>query len=130
MITATNSTKPWAVQFTDGIHASSADTTPDKGGGDAGFRPHGLLEAALACCMTMTLSMYAKEKGLPLEKAVVTVTLDRSRRGRAEFRYAAELTGKLSQEDRKLLLAELEHCPVRSTLSSEISFVGCQEHCG
>ena len=40
--------------------AASSDNTPDKGGKGAGFRPHELLEAALACCMNMSVRMYAE----------------------------------------------------------------------
>ncbi len=40
--------------FTNGIHETCADTTADKGGGNAGFRPHDLMEAALASCLNMS----------------------------------------------------------------------------
>lgn len=44
-------------QFTYGGQFSVSDTTPGKGGGNLGFRPHELLEAALAGYMNMTLRM-------------------------------------------------------------------------
>lgn len=53
-------------------------TTPDKGGGNQGFRPHELLEAALATCMNIHLRMYAANHGIELGEVTTKVTLDRS----------------------------------------------------
>ena len=45
-----------------------ADTTPPLGKGQ-GFRPHELLEAALASFMAITLRMVAREREIALEQA-------------------------------------------------------------
>ena len=48
MISTTSEAQPFRVQFSNGKHTALADATQDKGGGESGFRPHELLEAALA----------------------------------------------------------------------------------
>ncbi|GEM_PF-3713302 len=40
MIKAINEQTSYKTQFTNGKDVSFSDTTPDKGGGGAGFRPH------------------------------------------------------------------------------------------
>lgn len=110
------------VGFTNGAQTAVADAAADKGGSAMGFRPHELLEAAVAACMNMSLSMYAQRHGLPLHGAVVTVTLDRSAPEGATFAYAAELQGPLTEAQKAELLATLETCPVRRTLSRPLAF--------
>src|SRR6266540_2895364 len=53
-----------------------ADTTVDKGGGSAGFRPHDLLEAALASCLTMSLRMCAEKYDIPFSEIRTKVSLN------------------------------------------------------
>ena len=105
-----------------GKHTASADTTPDKGGGNQGFRPHELLEAALASCMNMHLPMYAANHGIELGEVATKVSLDRSSPLKAVFSYSIELSGQLDDEQRKKLLEIAETCPVRRTLSKKVSF--------
>jgi len=50
MIQASSQPERYRTAFTNGGQTALADTTADKGGGGAGFRPHELLEAALASC--------------------------------------------------------------------------------
>jgi len=92
MISTINEAPPYRVRFTDGRHSASADTTPDKGGGESGFRPHDLLEAALATCMSMTATMYAVKHAIPLTWVLTKVTLDRSGSEPVVFRYSVELS--------------------------------------
>jgi putative redox protein len=108
--------------FTNARSTSLADTTSDKGGSDLGFRPHELLEAAFACCMNMSLRMFAEEHSIPLSSASTTVSLDRSRPDEACFGYSVELSGDLSDADREDLLESVKSCPVRQTLSKKLTF--------
>jgi putative redox protein len=128
MIEATSTGSRWAVRFSNGTHGAVADTTRDKGGEGAGFRPHELLEAALASCMNMTASMFAKEKGLALDEVVTTVKLDRSKKGHASFGYSVRLVGKLTPLEKKEILAKIQECPVRTTLSAEIVFLSLEDN--
>ena len=45
MIRTDSQPAKFQAQFTNGVQVSVSDTTPDKGGGNLGFRPHELLEA-------------------------------------------------------------------------------------
>jgi putative redox protein len=123
MISTINQAQPFRVQFSDGRHSALADTTPDKGGGEAGFRPHGLLEAALATCMNMTATMYAAKHAIPLTQVVTKVTLDRSGSEQVVFNYSVELTGALTDQQREAIRSAIRVCPVRKTLSRGVRFL-------
>jgi len=108
--------------FTNGSHRAFADTTEDKGGHSSGFRPHELLEAALGTCVNMHLRMYADTHHIPLEGIRTSVDLDRRSPHQVCFRYSIEFHGPLSDEQRLRLNQVAKTCPVRKTLSKEISF--------
>jgi putative redox protein len=109
-------------RFTNGEQTASSDTTPDKGGGSRGFRPHELLEAALATCMNMSLRMYAQKHDIPLSGASVSVSLDRNTPEGPTFVYRIQLHGSLSDVQKSHLLSSIESCPVRTTLSKGLRF--------
>jgi putative redox protein len=114
-----------------GRHRLLADEPESSGGTDTGPTPYDLLLAALGTCTSMTVSLYARRKGWPLEHVRV-----RLRHGRIHAKDCAdcetkhgmidrierelELTGELSDEQRARLLAIAEKCPVHRTLTSEI----------
>ena len=56
-----------------GKHTLLADEPVTYGGSDTGPAPYDFLLAALGACTTMTIRMYAERKGLPLERAAVTL---------------------------------------------------------
>jgi len=122
MIRTDSQREHYLTHFTNGEHTAASDTTSDKGGGNRGFRPHELLEAALASCMNMTLRMYARKHDIPLAGASVLVSLNREAPAGPTFMYRAELHGPLSDAQRSQLLASLENCPVRATLSKHPRF--------
>jgi len=109
--------------FSNGTHTAQSDTTADKGGAGAGFRPHELLEAALGACTNMTVRMYAERHNVKLTRLEVTVKLDRSTPGVAVFRYHVDAEGEgLTPELRARMLKVVTACPVRKTLSGELRF--------
>jgi putative redox protein len=79
----------------------------------------------------MTLQLYARRKGIPLEKVQVSLRNDRihakdcetcdSKEGKIERieRYIS-LTGPLTDEQKQRLLEIAQRCPVHKTLTSEI----------
>ncbi|MEK7761373.1 MAG: OsmC family protein [Nitrospirota bacterium] len=122
MIEVTSDDSRYQTRFTNGAHSAIADTTRDKGGSESGFRPHDLLEAALASCVNITIRMAADQHGLALSDVTTRVRLDRSKPEETIFECEVELLGELSEEDRARLLDVAEKCPVRHTLSKRIGF--------
>jgi uncharacterized OsmC-like protein len=114
-----------------GRHRLLADEPVAAGGTDAGPTPYDLLLAGLGACTSMTLELYARRKGWPLES--VTVRL-RHMKIHAEdcvdcetkegmidrIEREIKMTGPLDTEQRNKLLEIAEKCPVHRTLSREI----------
>jgi len=114
-----------------GAHQLVADEPLKAGGTDTGPGPYDLLLAALGACTSMTLAMYARRKGWPLE--TVTVSLNHSREYAGDCRDCDTKQGLLDRIDRKIqvrgpltteqkqrLLEMADKCPIHRTLTSEI----------
>ena len=95
---------------------------PIKGGQGAGFGPHELLEASLACCVNMWIRMQADQLGIPVGPIAVTVSLKRDLPQEALYEYTVKLEGALSEDQRATLLQAADNCPVRRTLLKKLSF--------
>lgn len=95
-----------------------ADEPPEVGGLGSGPTPYDLLGAGLGACTAMTLRLYARHKGLPLDR--VTVEVGHSRRADTQppdlFVRRLRLEGDLSEEQRQRLIEMAEKCPVHRTL--------------
>jgi putative redox protein len=122
LITCFNKKVPFSAWFTNGKHEGHCDAPLEKGGGDAGFGPHELLEAALANCLNIYVRVYAASHDIPLAGIMTEVTLDRQTPGEAVFRYALELKGPLTEDQRWELIQAAQACPVHQTLAGKISF--------
>ena len=118
-------------QIGAGAHTLIADEPREAGGSDAGPDPYSFLLAALGACTSMTLQLYARQKGIPLETVQVSLRNSRihakdcetceSKEGKIEEieRYIS-LTGPLTDEQKQRLLEIARRCPVHKTLTSEI----------
>lgn len=97
-----------------GSNSFFADEPAPVGDGQ-GPAPHDLLDAALATCTAMTVTLVARRKQWPLEDVRVQVTHsadDQTHRMERKI----ELVGALSQEQRQYLLGIANKCPVHRTL--------------
>ena len=126
------SAKGFTQEIAIGPHRLVTDEPTQVGGTDEGPTPYDLLLAALGSCTSMTVELYARRKGWPLEG--VTVRLGHSRihatdcaecetkEGKIDrIELDIELAGPLSDEQRSKLLEIAEKCPVHRTLVSEIN---------
>ncbi|MFE0017434.1 OsmC family protein [Mesorhizobium sp. NPDC059054] len=121
MITAVNVEASTQTRISNDVYSFDADTTEPKGMGQ-GFRPHELLEAALASCTAITLRLVAKERGIPLKRIRIQIELDRKDPGSATFRSKIDLGDEITEVDRKTLFAAARLCPVRKTLGRQLVF--------
>lgn len=122
MVEATDEAVEYRTRLSNGAHTILTDTTCEKGGSESGFRPHDLLEAALASCMNITVRMYADRHGITLSGVTTRVTPNHSNSEEAAFEYEVELQGELSEQDRTRLLDVAGRCPVRRSLSTQLTF--------
>jgi len=117
MIESVEQNDGYIVQFTNGRYTAPGDMPVDKGGRGEGFRPHELLEAALATCLTMTVRIAAEKFGYPLVRAGARVEIDRSDPDAIILRCSLDLDGELDPAQRARLLRAAENCPVGQTLA-------------
>ena len=122
----------FAQEIEIGSHRLKGDEPLAFGGTDTGPSPYDFLLAALGTCTSMTISLYARRKGWPLEN--VTVSLRHSKIhavdcaecetkvGRIDrIERDIQLTGALTNEQRAKLMEIADRCPVHQTLTSEIN---------
>jgi putative redox protein len=121
----------FAQEISAGPHQLIGDEPTSAGGTDTGPTPYDLLLAALGSCTSMTIGLYARRKGWPLES--VTVRLRHSKVHAADcasceqsqamldhIEREVHLAGPLTEEQRARLLEIANKCPVHRTLTSRI----------
>jgi uncharacterized OsmC-like protein len=131
-VVVTGSAAGFAQEISVGSHHLTADEPVSAGGTNTGPGPYEFLLAALGACTSMTVAMYARRKGWPLER--VTVSLSHSKihaSDCAECETKAgmldrierdiQFIGPVTPEQRARLLEIADKCPVHRTLTSEIS---------
>ncbi len=112
-------------------HHTLADEPVDFGGTDKGMTPYQFVAAGLGACTSMTIRLYARRKGWPLEHVSVDVSHDRIHAKDAEgqntpletFTRRIVLQGALDQAQRDKLLEIAGKCPVHKTLESGAKIV-------
>lgn len=121
MVEATTLPVPYQVRFRAGENTGLADTVKEGVGGTAGMRPHELLEAALATCMTMSARMALAELGRTDVAVTVAVFLEREESS-TRFRYHVTTDPALDDAAHRVVVERIERSPVRRTLSKTLSF--------
>src|SRR5262249_2718587 len=114
-----------------GSHTFYADEPTDDGGDNSGPNPYELLLGALGACTSMTLLLYARRKGWPLEDVEVRLSHRRDYARDCEdcetkpvqidqIERRIVLKGDLNQAQRTRLLEMAEKCRVHRTLTGTI----------
>jgi len=100
-------------------HELFADVDTSIGGDDSAPDPHSLLDSSLAACTAITLSMYAKRRGMPLEGINIDVARDNSKEKSGEYNLALNIhfVGDLTDEQTQQLLGIIDKCPIHKLLS-------------
>ena len=98
---------------------AAVDASPAGGGSDAGPEPHDLYDASLAACKALTVLIYARRKGIPVEDIEVVVDRDDSEERKGVYRLKAglRLSGDLSEAQRDELLRVAGKCPVHKLMT-------------
>jgi putative redox protein len=118
-VTAVSVETDFQVRIEDGTHTWIADEPASAGGGDIGPEPSSLLLSSLGACTNITVRMYAKRKGWPLQAIGVLLSMKSTADGTVIDRLIT-LTGPLDDEQRERLLQIANACPMHKILSGAI----------
>ncbi|MEM7115696.1 MAG: OsmC family protein [Chloroflexota bacterium] len=111
-----------------------ADEPLSSGGDNMGPDPYALLLSSLAACKVMTVQMYARRKGWPVEGVSVSLNYNRTKAREVEEAKSApnatidlievdiSFDGPLDEAQIARLTQISEKCPVHKTLSTETVF--------
>lgn len=118
-------------EATSGDLSLLIDEPKEVGGSGKGMNPYELLLAGLGGCISMTLRLYARRKGWPLDDVRVTLTHDKVHAKDCEdcdnedgmldvIRRKVEIKGDLTPEQMARLQEIAGRCPVHRTLTGKI----------
>jgi uncharacterized OsmC-like protein len=117
-------------------HKLRADEPTDKGGDDTGPTPYEMLLASIGACAAITMRLYARRKGWPLEEVEVEVEYERVHADdcveceKAEGKNHVDLMkmryilhGDLTPEQRARIAEIGGRCPVHKTVEDGAHFL-------
>ena len=133
-VTLTSKVESFRQNIQAGPHALIADEPESLGGTGQGPDPYQLLCAALAACTSITIEMYAKRKGWPLEGVEVRVRHEKihaedcaeceGRHGLVDrMERHIVLKGPLDEDQRERLAVIASKCPVHKTIRAGANVV-------
>lgn len=125
------SARSFLQEVTAGNHTFRVDEPESIGGTDAAPDPYDYVLAGLGACTSMTVGLYARRKGIPLDEVVVSLHHSRIHAKDCEecetktgmldhIDVQITLNGQLSEAQRATLMEVAAKCPVHRTLKSEI----------
>ncbi len=123
-------TDGFTTQMKVGNHYMLADEPESYGGNNFGPSPYELISAGLSACTVMTIQMYTKRKGWPLENVEVHTSYDKKHAQDCEnceedsakidtFEREIKLIGDLDVKQKARIMQIADKCPVHKTLHSE-----------
>lgn len=124
----------YEVRITNGRHTWRSDEPVGAGGTDTGPNPYELLLGSLAACTCITLSMYARRKGIEVTSISASFTYERVHADDCEFceeddegfidTVGSEIfvEGDFTDAERERLGQVAVRCPVHKTLQRGIRF--------
>lgn len=124
----------YQIDITNGQHTWRADEPLNLGGTDTGPNPYDLLLGSLAACTTITLSMYANRKEIPIESLSVSYTHEKVHADDCEQcedehsgmvdRISSQIfiDGEFDEATRARLEQIAQRCPVHKTLEAGVVF--------
>ena len=120
------------VFLSNGRHEWLSDEPPEVDGTDTGPNPYELLLGSLAACTCITLAMYCRHKGLPLQSVRTTYDFGRvhakdcedcddSAKGFIDkIDSQIVISGDFDSAQKKRLAEVAQRCPVHKTLANGV----------
>lgn len=102
--------------ITAGKNQFIADVDDSLGGDALGPDPHELLDAALAACTALTVTMVAQRKKIPMQDLKVQITHVEAD-GVYRLTRRLEFVGALTDEQKTYLTGIANKCPIHKALS-------------
>lgn len=127
-------TDGFQVDISNGRHTWRADEPVEMSGTDTGPNPYELMLGALAACTCITLSMYARRKGIKLTSISAQFTYEKVHADDCDFcedddkgfidtvSSSIFVEGDFDEEQRRRLQEVAVRCPVHKTLERGITF--------
>lgn len=119
MVTAQRCGDRYGVEITNGRNRVVSDTCKNGIGGDAGMRPHELLESALAACVCISIDMAAQRTGANLPPFTVDVAVERLDH-KTNFAVEVQFDGAVSDADQEVVRVAVRESPVARTLRKPV----------
>lgn len=125
-------------QYTHDIYSKNhhivADEPKHVQGDDLGMNPYDLLLSSLGACTAMTMKMYAKRKGIVIDKIKVQLNHEKKHFDDCEtcgdgpktldtIEKKIHIEGNMTDDQKQRILEIAEKCPVNRTLQSEIKII-------
>ncbi|MEX0361006.1 MAG: alpha/beta fold hydrolase [Allomuricauda sp.] len=124
----------FTTQMKVGRHYMVADEPESFGGNDFGPSPYELVSAGLSACTVMTIQMYSKRKGWPVNNVEVHTSYSKTHAQDCEnceqdsakidtFHREIRLSGDLDEKQKARIMQIADKCPVHKTLHSETQVI-------
>jgi len=104
----------------DQKHSLFTDLPESIGGEGSAPDPHDYFDTALGACKALTVTLYARKKGIPLTGVTVDVKHDSSleQEGKYTLNVILTLKGELTDEQRTTLHRIADRCPVHKLMTT------------